>query len=261
MNEVRIFAAAAGAYLAIATLASWRWQRDFFRVSRLIERPGALYGIVPLPVLGERAFLVSGALIVAGGAAGALGYRLGFVAAYIGAIGYFSQIRLLDTIQRKVNLIPPMLLLLAAAPATAAPWTAVDDRWVLAGMQALIALSFVGAGLAKLRRAGAGWAEGSSLQAFLLEADLRYDVPRARRLASSHALCRALSIGVLVFELLGWTLLFFPAGASVFAATAIVFHAGTWLFMRVNFLKYQAAAYLVFVASPLAQWLAGRVAG
>jgi hypothetical protein len=31
--------------------------------------------------------------------------------------------------------------------------------------------------------------------------------------------------------------------------------------MRVNFLKYQAAAYLVFAASPLAQLLAGRVSG
>jgi hypothetical protein len=260
MNEVRIFAAAAGAYLAVVTLASWRWQRDFFRVSRLIERPGALYGIVPLPVLGEQAFLVCGALIVAGCATGALGYRFGFAAAYIGAVGYFSQIRLLDTIQRKVNLIPPMLLLLAAAPATAAPWNADADRWVLAGMQTLIALTFVGAGLAKLRRAGIGWAEGSSLQAFLLEADLRYDVPRARRLASSHALCRGLSIAVLLFELVGWTLLFLPAGAYVFAALAIAFHTGTWLFMRVNFLKYQAAAYLVFAASPLAQLLV-RFAG
>ena len=252
MNAVRLFAGLFSGYLAGQTIMSWRWQLNYFRISRPIEDPGRLLAVWTLPRLTEGQFSAARVALVAGCALGAAGTRVGFALAATACLAYFSQIRLLDSVQRKANLLPQVFALLALAPASVAAWNTGGDEWPLVAIEVLLALVYVNAGVAKLRRAGLRWADGRALQAYLLAADLRYDVPRARALAAHLPLCTVLSGCVLAFELLGWLLLLAPGGGYLFAILGLSMHTGTLVFMRVNYLKYHGAVYLVFAAHPLA---------
>jgi hypothetical protein len=251
-NDVRLFAVLLTGYLAGQMLISWRWQLGYFRVSRTIEDPGRLLALVLLPTLTEWQFSIAGAAIIIGCVLGAAGLRTGFALAAVGCLAYFSQIRLLDTVQRKVNLLPQLLVLLAITPASVGVRPAPADGWLMLTTKVLLALVYVSAGLMKLQTSGLRWADGRALQTFLLAADLRYDVPRARALATRRQVCAALSTAVLAFELLGWLLLFSRRGEFAFAAVGLALHAGMFVFLRVNYLKYLGPAYLVFAAPPLA---------
>lgn len=252
MNEARLFVVLVSGYLVCQLLVSWQWQLAYFRGSRPIERPPFLLSLWALPSLTERQFKAAGVAIVGGCAIGIAGWRGGFALAAAACLAYFGQIRLLDTIQRKVNLIPQVLLLFAAEPGSVASWGAPADSWLLGTTKMLIVLVYVSAGVTKLRRAGLRWADGRAVQAYLLGADLRYDVPRARSLAAHLSLCAALSAFVLAFELVGWLWLLVPRGDYVFACLGLGLHAATFAFMRVNYLKYFGPMYLVFAAHPLA---------
>jgi hypothetical protein len=252
-SDVRLFSVLFSGYLACQMLASWRWQLGYFRLSRTIESPGRLLGLATIPRLTEGQFIAAGVALVAGCILGIAGLRGGFALAVVGCLAYFSQIRLLDSVQRKVNLLPQILLLLAVAPPSVRGSPTPADVFLLATAQALLAVVYVSAGLMKLRSAGLSWADGRSLQAYLLAADLRYDVPRARALAARLPLCAALSTLVLGFELFGWLLLFSTRGQLTFAILGLSMHAGMLAFMRVNYLKYLGPVYLVFAVHPLGE--------
>jgi hypothetical protein len=256
MNDVRLFGLLFAGYLALQIAVAWRSQLAFFRLTRAIYGPSAFLNRWPLPRVGTTGFIAAGLVLLAGCVAGAFGARAGFVAAALASLTYFGQIPLMDTVQRKVMLIPQILLVLALTPASGGPWSDPPDPRPLAIVLAMLALVYVAAGVAKLWRGGWRWADGHALQAYLIRADLMYDVPLARALATRLPTCAMLSVCVLAFELGGWLLLLSPRTRWCFAACGLAIHAGTLVLMRINYLKYHGAAYLVFAAPPLAGILA-----
>src|SRR5208283_2728824 len=112
---------------------------------------------------------------------------------------YFIPILPLGYIQRKVNLIPIVLAVLTAAPERTIQLVTIA-----------VAMVYLSGALEKLRSGGIRWTDGQSIQAYLIEHYLYTQRPQALWLARRPALCRALSVLVLVWELTFWLVIFFP---------------------------------------------------
>jgi hypothetical protein len=117
-----------------------------------------------------------------------------------------------------------------------------DARWPLELILVEIAAFYAQAGYAKLRAGGLAWADGYTLQYYLLEKG----TPVGMWLAEHLWACAALSMAVLVFEL------GFPLAVVLrrlrpwFFAGGCVFHLGTTLALDISFWPL-VALYLVFV--------------
>ncbi|MFN2376294.1 MAG: HTTM domain-containing protein [Candidatus Binatia bacterium] len=113
----------------------------------------------------------------------------------------------------------------------ARPDTSVHARWPLELLFIELAAFYFQAGLAKLQSAGPAWADGYTLQFYLLQKDTAAGV----WLAGHLGLCAALSAAVLVFELC------FPVAIVAhrlrpwFLAGGLLFHLGTSVFLGVVF--------------------------
>jgi hypothetical protein len=131
--------------------------------------------------------------------------------------------------------------------------TSTDAGWPLELLLVELAAFYFQAGYAKVAAAGLGWADGYTLQYYLLGKGM----PAGEWLAEHLWLCRALSAAVLVFEL------GFPLAIVVrrlrapFLVGGFAFHLGTTAFMNVTFWPVWAL-YPLFVP-----WtsLAARAAG
>lgn len=121
-----------------------------------------------------------------------------------------------------------------AAKGGAAPAAPATSRWAAWPMELLfveIAAFYFQAGWSKVHASGFAWADGYSLQYYLLQ---KYQ-PAGLWLASQLWLCRALSAGVLALEL-GFPLAIFAKRLRpLFLAGGLSFHLGTWLFMDISF--------------------------
>jgi HTTM domain len=120
--------------------------------------------------------------------------------------------------------------------------TSVYARWPLELVYAELAAFYFLAGLAKVRQSGFAWADGWTLQFYLLEKQ----APAGLWLAQDVGLCRILSGLVLAFELT------FPLGMvvrhvrPVYLIGGLLFHLGTRVFLRVGFWPV-AALYALFL--------------
>ena len=94
-----------------------------------------------------------------------------------------------------------------------------------------IAMFYFQAGLAKLGDAGLAWADGWTLQFYLLAKG----GPAAERLAASPALCCAASVAVLTFELAFPVAVFVRRLRPLAMVAGLVFHAATAVFLQVVF--------------------------
>ena len=90
------------------------------------------------------------------------------------------------------------------------------------------------------------WFNGKYLQAYLLENYLWTDRTSALAVAGKPLLCVLMSTLTLVFELTFWVVIFFPKLIFLYVAIALLFHIGTLVTMRINYLKYLSPVYLVF---------------
>ena len=115
-------------------------------------------------------------------------------------------------------------------------------RWPLELCFVALATFYFQAGFAKLSTGGLGWADGYTLQYYLIDRG----VPAGMWLATSVPLCRALSVLVLVFELT------FPLAIVVrrlrpaYLLGGVLFHLGTHWLMHVRF-DALWILYLIFV--------------
>lgn len=261
MNPVRLFTTLFCAYTAAQVARSFADQFRYFRILPRGEKTARLLGRWRVPRLTPGAFLLTGGVLIGGLALGAMGFaaRFGLMLALGAYFLYFGQIFSLGYVQRKTHLIPLVLAILLLAPGTTADWRAVVSSWPLVLVQVLLVQVYLASGLAKLRRSGWRWADGRSLQAYLLHSYLTYDVRPARALARNGRLCRLLSTGVLAFELFGAILLLLPGMTWLYAAAGLGFHLGTLIFMRINYLKYHGAVYLVFAVEPCSALLCRAV--
>jgi hypothetical protein len=105
------------------------------------------------------------------------------------------------------------------------------------------------AGVAKLLDSGLAWADGSTLQFYLMTNGR----PAGMALATWPSLCAAASALVLAFEL-GWPLALVRRLRPAVLAAGALFHAATNVFLGISFWPV-VATYLVCV--PWTRWLSG----
>lgn len=104
-------------------------------------------------------------------------------------------------------------------------------RWPFELLFVELAAYYTLAGLAKLRESGVLWADGATLQYYLLEKA----TPAGLWLAEHVRLCIVLSVTVLVFEL-SWPLgVVWRRLRPVLLLSGLAFHWGTIIFLRISF--------------------------
>jgi len=153
------------------------------------------------------------------------------------------------------------LLALAAAPSGEAlsldawlarrrgrPFAATSElaRWPLELMRWLFALCYLSAAVCKLGASGPAWANGFTLQAYLLQEGVFWGTSAGPWLAGHHALCVALSWATLAVEGLFPLVLWRPRLAALLVPAAAATHLGIWITMRAPFWLY-LPLYAVFV--------------
>jgi hypothetical protein len=149
-------------------------------------------------------------------------------------------------IQRKTNLLPITLLILAASPSINDSLDNPSTNWELTLVKIAIAQMYLSAGIQKLRFSGLSWCNGKSFQAALMQNYMWSDSIAAYNLAKKTALCAAFSTLTLLFELSFGLVIFFPQLSYVYIAIALFFHLGTLITMRINYIKYLSPVYMVF---------------
>lgn len=116
-----------------------------------------------------------------------------------------------------------------------------DARWPIELAVVVLAAYYCKAGIAKLHDGGLAWADGSTLQFYLMN---KGD-PAGMALAARPALCAAVSALVLAFEL-GWPLAIVRRVRPLFLAAGVLFHASTNVLLGISFWQV-VATYLVCV--------------
>ncbi len=259
VNELRLFASYYCLALAAQLALGLRRQGRYLRIQPSPAAPTRprLLGLVTLPRLSPRVADGLGVALLMSLIAAGWGWhpRLALWTALGLYFAYFSQLLNLGCVIRKTNLIPQVLVVLAVAPGLEGALTDANASWPLELVRALVVIVYFASGVAKIRRAGLGWVNGGrTLQAYALEHWLLLDIRAGRRLAERRGLCRLLSAGTLAWELSAPLVLFVPAFVPAWVLCALLFHAGTLVTMRINYLKYTGIVLPVF----LTPWLAER---
>ena len=163
--------------------------------------------------------------------------RFFFAFGAVGSLLYFSQVHALGSVRRKANTVPIVLSLLAVFPQP------------LAGrlIQLLLVQIYTSAGLQKIRHSGRKWLSGRVLQAYLYRNFLLTDWKPSLVLGKSLVWCRVLSLSALLFEMSFGLSVLLPSLAMGYLMSALLFHLGIYLFLRVNYLSYQGPALLALL--------------
>jgi hypothetical protein len=250
LNEVGMFARIFCAAVAIQLLLNFAQQYRYFMTgpSKLYGNRVRLLGLVPVPVLNGYQFLSIGVCLIFCLLLASFGIyaRLAVLVSLISWFFYFGQIMSLAYVQRKANLIPIVLLILLVSPSLSESLSSQSTHWELVLIKLALIQVYLSAAMEKLRQSGAKWINGKFLRAYLLENYLWADRPAALTLARNLKACAIVSSLVLIFELTFGIVLFLPALTFVYVAFAFVFHLGTLITMRINYLKYIWPVYLVF---------------
>ena len=257
LNHVRMFLILFCVGLAATLIVNFRDQFLYFRTApqRLYGRPPGLLGWLPAPSLSSGQFWIAGAVLIVsllGVAAGVVPHLL-LAIALVCHFVYFNPITSLAYVQRKANLAWVVLLILLVSPALDRPLREPAPQWPIVLAKIALAQMYLAAGVQKLRRTGWRWCSGGSLQAYLVEHYLWGDMTWAFRVARSAWLCRILSTGVLAFELTFILIVIVPGLTWWYVMAGVAFHAGTAAVMRIDYWKYVAPVYLVFVTAPALQ--------
>ena len=251
LNRTRLF------LILFCVVLSWQLLLAFAQQLRYFKtEPARIYGGSPralgrraLPSLTAGQFTALGGILLVSLLAAALNFapRIALLVALLCYFLYFHPILSLAYVQRKTNLLPVVLLVLLFAPGIGAPLKEATPLWPLWLIKLTVALLYFSAGVQKLRRCGLKWCDGRSLQAYLVQHYLWGDTKRALQLANQPPLCMLLSSVLLLFELTFWVVLVLPRLTVFYLVAGIVFHLGTSLVMRINYLKYLSPVYMVFV--------------
>jgi uncharacterized membrane protein YphA (DoxX/SURF4 family) len=118
--------------------------------------------------------------------------------------------------------------------------------WPLRLTQALLALAYFSTGLSKLVYGGFDWLNGYTLQQYMLQDALVRNVPLGLWLAQQHALCVALSIFTVLFELFFFVALIIPKTVPYILISGVAFHVGLLVTMAVPFFQH-VILYAVFI--------------
>ena len=110
--------------------------------------------------------------------------------------------------------------------------------WPLLSVQWLLAMAYLSSASCKLGGGGLAWLNGTTLQYYVLQDALAWDLDAGRWLADRHGLCVALSWITLLTEALFFLVLIRPRAAFVFVPLAAAMHLGIFVTMRAPFFYY-----------------------
>jgi hypothetical protein len=134
-------------------------------------------------------------------------------------------------------------------------------RWPLLVIRWMFVLAYLSAAFHKLKAAGLDWMNGYTLQWYMLEAALRYDLPLGVWVGHQLGLVVVLSWVTVLWEATFFLVLFVPALAWIYVPVGVGFHVGTWVLMQAAFYQY-FGLYSVFVPWAAAYaWLLRRRRG
>lgn len=256
-NHVALFARLFSAVFAIQLLISFRDQYLYFKSqpTRIYGKPAKILGRFRLPAINASQFRDVGFLLLLSLLFIIIGFlpRLFALSALICYFFYFHSILSLAYVQRKTNLLPLVLLILVVSPSVDEHLLAPSTTWELVLVKIALAQIYLSAGIQKLQLSGWRWCTGRSLQAYLMENYLWSDRKAGLLLAQNQKLCAVFSTLTLAFELSFWIIIFIPSLTYVYLAGVLLFHAGTLVTMRINYLKYLLPVYMVFFTD-LAFW-------
>ncbi len=130
------------------------------------------------------------------------------------------------------------------------PKNKVDDAssyatWPLKFVQTIIIFVYFLSGYAKLKISGLEWANGTTLQWYLMNDYLTWGAPQGLWLANHKTLCVLLSYATLIFEVGFIAAIFLPRLAPWFLLAGFSFHLGTFITMR-TFFEFLWLTYPVF---------------
>jgi len=235
---------------ALIIAINFNEQLRYFRTKpeRIYGQPQKLLGIFRLPVLSNNQFITAGCMLIVSLMAVALGIaiRPAILVALVCYFIYFNAIRSLAYVQRKTNIAAIVLIILLISPSISNTVESTGTLWEIVLIKIAIAQMYFSAGLHKVTKDSKGWMSGGVLQMHLLENYLWSDSRIGFRLADNKRLCAFLGIATLVFELSFWLIILFPQLTYFYVAAALLFHIGTFLTMRINYLIYLSPVYFVF---------------
>jgi uncharacterized membrane protein YphA (DoxX/SURF4 family) len=261
-NNVLMFERLFCSMLAIQLIVNFKAQLRYFKTQPYIiyGKPVKLLAKFQIPAVNETWFVFFGIVLILCLITAAIGFcpQLFLLIALLCYFPYFSSIISLADIQRKTNLIPLVLLVLMVSPSLNHSLYQPSTRWEIVLIKISIAQMYFSAGLQKLGHSFRNWCNGKSLQAFLFENYLWSDRKIGFKLAQNQQLCAILSTLTLFFELTFGIIVLVPGLTFYYVAAAVLFHLGTLIAMRINYLKYMLPVYMVFLPG-VAFWIMDKL--
>jgi hypothetical protein len=138
-----------------------------------------------------------------------------------------------------------------------------SERLSVTGGTAMLAATWMNAGISKLRSTGLSWADGDEIRLVALRhfapGHATWRLPLVEWVVARPSVAAALAVSTLVFELGAFGLLFGPRVRAACATALISFHVGTFLLSGIFFVDAVALAALVsYPWIPLVDRLRGR---
>lgn len=121
-----------------------------------------------------------------------------------------------------------------------------DAHWAILLTQWLLVLAYLFAGLAKMKRGGIHWFNGTTLQTYLLMDGMRWDRPLGLWMAKHKTLCILSSIGAVGLELFFWVAVVFKKIAPLFIIAGMSMHIGIYIMQAAPFWQF-LVLYLLWV--------------
>lgn len=157
----------------------------------------------------------------------------------------FAALSDLETNRRKTYLVPMILGILFLSPGIGGEASEPAPYWPIWLIKCAIVQVYVSGALQKLRNSGPKWAGGDQLQVYLAAIYMWEDTGRTRKLLERPRLCAVISAVVLAVQSTFWIILVIPQLTVVYLFLGAAFHVGTAITMKIYYVKYMAASYLL----------------
>jgi predicted DCC family thiol-disulfide oxidoreductase YuxK len=134
------------------------------------------------------------------------------------------------------------------------------SRWPLLLIQWLFAVCYASAFWSKVREGGGiAWANGYTLQYYLVQDGFRFNLDFALWVAQFHYLVLALQWIVFIFQGTFFLAVLFPSVGWLYALLGISFHTGVYLSMGAPFFHWMSVYCVFFDWAHIFDWLKRRV--
>jgi hypothetical protein len=174
---------------------------------------------------------------------------------YMGTMLGFTKSAQSNYVNHSKNICVVVLWIISAAPAVGMwgvdglrkrgwkwklsdPSEAIVSSWATQLIKLTLAMAYFGAGYTKFIKGGIMWADGYTLQAYLLNKHLLLDTPIGLWLSEHYWLCVLLGAATLVLELSFFLIIFFPRLTWFYVFGALSLHKSIEVIMKLNFLPY-----------------------